>query len=406
MRWKMAGEHLKVIRQSLNNELNTSFEKPFLVLFCLYSLSFMWNKIGWKLEVLTAVTYIRFGLLGLVTWGSAVYLFFILAECLCLWESTFKLIITGLLIAAATALFSRMMTRDSYAAVLGIFFCILSYGKDYRKILRLMVIITSVGMLLVWLATFVGITVNVAKPNREFGGCSFGMSYPNIWAYYALVLLMLVWYLYLQSHPVITAVSFGILSAFLWFVVTSRTCSLLAFLFPVPALMAGCLRKGKRRGKLKGLFNAVLVGLPFLTFILMIVLCKEMEWIKETFYKTPFHTMAMRFVEGGYALQLNGVSLFGHPLYDFDPKLVDESYQITQILNSAYVADLIIRGSLWMAVCLGWIAFAHWRCLKNSDYGLLAISICYLILAMMERPALDVWFNYVLLYPLGEIPST
>ena len=112
--------------------------------------------------------------------------------------------------------------------------------------------------------------------------------------------------------------------------------------------------------------------------------------------------MAMRFIEGGYSLRRNGISLFGHPFYDFDAEIVDASYQITQIMDNAYVSNLILRGILNMAISLSWIACSHWQCIKRRDYRLIAVSFLFLILAMMERPALDVWFNYVLLYPLSK----
>ena len=257
-------------------------------------------------------------------------------------------------------------------------------------------------LLLSWLGSTFGVAHDVAKYEREFGGHSFGMKYPNYWGYFALLAMLLFWYLFLRNKPIITFCIFWAVALFMWFVITSRTSALLGFAFPLFACGAE-LFQNRRREELKLAGKVIVIALPFLAFAFTLILCWRMEWVRNTFYQTGFHTMAMRFVEGGYALRNNGISLFGHDFRDFDPNLVDASYHITQIMDNAYVSDLILRGALWLGVCLSWLSFAHWRCLKKRDYRLLIISVFFLILAMMERPALDVWFNFVLLYPLAKL---
>ena len=113
----------------------------------------------------------------------------------------------------------------------------------------------------------------------------------------------------------------------------------------------------------------------------------------------------MRFVEGGYALKLNGVSLFGHPFRPFDSSVVGYSKEIEMIVDSAFICYLIIRGIIAMGMTLGWLCLAHRRCLKEKDYRLLAISVFMLLLSTMERPGLDAWYNFVFLYPLASLSS-
>lgn len=65
---------------------------------------------------------------------------------------------------------------------------------------------------------------------------------------------------------------------------------------------------------------------------------------------------------------------------------------------SSYAAYIIMRGLLWMAYTLAWLCLAHWKALKKRDYGIILLSTVILLFAMMERPGLDLWFNFVLLY--------
>ena len=71
------------------------------------------------------------------------------------------------------------------------------------------------------------------------------------------------------------------------------------------------------------------------------------------------------------------------------------------VMDSAFVAYLIIRGFLWMSFILAWLSFAHYLGIKNKNYRLIVVSTFFLVLCVMERPGLDAWYNYVLFYPLA-----
>ncbi len=405
------GKNTKRISHILNENgagffitVGESSEKVYLFLFSLFVITILSHKSYWNDTLMNAVYYVRFGLYALVNWGCAIYLFLLIAEWKQLWHSTVKLILTASVLFILTFIFSKIMTLESYSAVLGIYFGLLSYKKDYKKLLLILLSLTVAMLFLSWLGSVFGAAHDVSKYEREFGGHSFGMKYPNYWGYFALMSLLLFWYLFLQNKSLITFCVWWTISFFMWFVITSRTSALLGLAFPFFASVAEFFQK-RRKQELHLAETIILVSLPFLVFTFTLILCWRMEWVRNTFYQTGFHTMAMRFVESGYALRNNGISLFGHDFRDFDPNLVDASYHITQIMDNAYVSDLILRGALWLGCCLSWLSFAHWRCLKEKDYRLLIISVFFLVLAMMERPALDVWFNFVLLYPLAKLPE-
>ena len=43
--------------------------------------------------------------------------------------------------------------------------------------------------------------------------------------------------------------------------------------------------------------------------------------------------------------------------------------------------------------------------IKKRDYGIIFLEIFILGFAMIERPGLEMWYNFVLLYPLAKVFS-
>ena len=75
------------------------------------------------------------------------------------------------------------------------------------------------------------------------------------------------------------------------------------------------------------------------------------------------------------------------------------------ILDSSFAAYMIMRGMIWMTYTLLWLCLAHWKAVKKRDYAIIIISSFLLFFAMLERPGLEGWYNFVLLYPLAKVES-
>ena len=342
-------------------------------------------------------------------WGSAIYLFTIIAEWRDAWKRTGELILIGCFLFALTGIISRVVTTDSYAFTMGSFFCIMACGKNYKKILYCFLILLSTSLLIGLLGLKIGITFDAAKPNREFGGHSLGILYPNNWGFIVFAILVIVWYLFLKRRNLINLILFWGTTVFMVKYITCYTIAAMAFVFPLFAIGAEWIQKkesGGERSKNR-IIRGIIIALPFFFLFGMLFLCWQMDWVYNFFYKfygTSLRSFAMRFVEGGYALKLNGVPLFGHPFRPFDSSVVDYSNEIEMIVDSAFICYLIIRGIIAVVVTLGWISLAHNKCLRENDYRLLVISLFMLLLSTMERPGLDAWYNFVLLYPLASLP--
>ena len=110
----------------------------------------------------------------------------------------------------------------------------------------------------------------------------------------------------------------------------------------------------------------------------------------------------MRFWQGGMYFRTYGFPLFGNPYRSDVITYMNVNGELLQvgILDSSFAAYLIMRGVIWITGVLCWLCFAHWKAIKRKDYGIVFLSVVILLFAMMERPGLEMWYNFVLLYPL------
>ena len=378
----------------------------YFILLCIYLASCAMLMIRWESSISHHAWNLHVALFTAVMWASTIYLFYLIGEWKNIWNNTVTVIVLGAILFILTGTLSRYLTSASYMYIMGAFFCLTACGKNYRKILKCILIVISVILVVAFLAMLCGFAVDVKKPDRAIGGHSLGIIYPNNFGFLVFDVLILLWYLYLQKKKVVSLLLFWGAAVFMNEYITCRTVAGLSFLFPVIGIMAEWIQgritsPNCQLRKERNLVRWLLVGFPFFLFAAMMILCWQMDWVHNKFYHTSIHTFAMRFVEGGYAIRLNGVSLFGHPLQQRQEGIIDYTREIDMKIDSAFTGYLILRGVLWMMVILIWIAIAHHKCLKNGDYRLLTISFFMLLLSVMERPGLDVWYNGVLLYPLA-----
>ena len=385
--------------------VSKSNEVFFFSLFCLYVISNVVGLVNWRSDISHYAGKAHFFMFAAVMWGSAILLFSIIVEWRNAWKRTGELILIGVLVFALAGIISKLVTSDSYAFVMGAFFCIMACGKKYKKILMTFLIIITATLIIAYICMKFGITFDAVKPYRVYGGHSLGIKYPNDWGYFVFNIMMIIWYMILRRKKIVTVIVFWAVSIFMYKYITCQTIALMAFLFPGVAIIAE-LFQDKYSENYNRFLNRIIIFLPWIIMAVMLIGCWQMDWIHKTFYDTRLESMAMRFVEGGYFLLNNKVTLFGSPFNQWNKSLVDYSSDIDMIVDSAFICYLIIRGIVAMVLTLGWISYAHKRCLERRDYRLIGISFFMLLFSMMERPGLDAWYNFVLLYPLSRIPDS
>ena len=420
---------LKVIRAESVSFLKAASgvnENIFFILLTLYvSINFIIN-IEWGNHIQMIVSNIRYGLLSLVMWGAAIYLFYVIAEWKNLWKKIPVMAILASFILISTGIFSRKMTTNSNGVVMDLFFCVMACGKNYRKMLKCILSVAITMLLIAAVGVPTGITEDLIKPNNIHPGHSLGIIYPNTWGNLVYITMILLWYLYLRHKPFITVCIFWAAGTFMFLYIYSRTMSFFSIMFPIGAVIVDFYqRKIDRKEQILGLknnqgekdfplrmgkshlspYNCIVIAIPFLSFIFVLCASMQMDWVHKTFYYTWFHNFAMRFVQGGLYLQTYGMPLFGNPYRSNVStfRYVNGEYLQLGNLDSSFISYLIMRGLIWIICVLIWLCISNWKALNKRDYAIPYISTAILLVAMMERVGLELWYNFILLYPLAKV---
>ena len=400
-------------------------ERAYLALLCVYIALFFLLKFGWAKGTARIEESIRYTLIGIVIWGSASYLFFVIADWQKLWKKNTALIFAGILLLSAVLVFTKKMSTNSYGVVMDIFFCVMACGKDYRKMLRCVLCVAVVMIILAGLGLPLGYTWDLAKPENTHPGHSLGINYPNTWGYLTFLAMMIFWYLYLRFKTFLTCVFFWGISVFMYFYICCRTISLLGFAFPVLAFFTDMFEKNvKRRAgekaeqleqqagrtalSLERTAEGLVTMMPFFAFAFVMFLSAQYEWMHKHFYHNWFRNLAMRFVQGGLYFKTYGLPLVGNPYRSnqYTYVNVNGEFEKVGILDSSFASYIIMRGMIWIFCTLTWISIAIRKALKNKDYAIPFLEFIILVFAMMERPGLEMWYNFILLYPLAKVVQT
>ena len=134
--------------KSFLEEVSRADERGYLVLLSVYIALYFLLKFGWAKGTARIEGYIRYTLIGIVIWGAALYLFFVIASWKNLWKKNIALLFTGAVLFSAVLLFSKKMSTNTYGVVMDIYFCVMACGKDYKKMLRCILAVAVVMLFL------------------------------------------------------------------------------------------------------------------------------------------------------------------------------------------------------------------------------------------------------------------
>ncbi len=388
---------------------NTS-EAVYLVLLSVYVCLFLELRIYWLEPMDNTMYSVRYFLLSIVMWGAALYLISFLANWLKLWKKTPWLLLISACRLGAGGWFSTKMTTNSYTVVMDVFFCLMACGKNYKRMLRCVMFVVFGMLLFAGVGVIAGFAGDLVKPENASPGHSFGINYPNTWGYICFLGLMILWYLYLRRKTLITFGVFWAVMAFMYFVISCRTIAVLTAVFPLLAWGVDALEQ-RAKAKLTDKkpktrkIDWIITVIPFLVLAFMLFASMNYVWVHENLYYTALHTFAMRFVQGGLYFKTYGFPVFGNPYRSnvYTYVNVNGEFEKVGILDSSFAAYFIMRGCVWMAYTLGWLCLANWKAMKKRDYAIPFLGAIILVFAMMERPGLDLWYNFILLYPLAAV---
>ena len=216
----------------------------------------------------------------------------------------------------------------------------------------------------------------------DYGGPahSLGMGHPNLAALIILSMLLLIWYLWLQEHLMITFMVFFAVAIGLYPVLYSRTGSICLALFPLLALYRKwMIKKGSSRGM------AVMAWVPLLAACGSIAL----GLLASTLAKAGLSggTLFLRFSTPNAVIREYGVSLFGF----------GELNRATIILDNLFWHTGIFYGMTSLTVVMGILIWTGWVFYRRKQYGELLILTLFMIYSIMETAMIYMPYGYILL---------
>jgi len=412
MEKKTLTERIRNEGRSFLEEVGKADERAYLLLLTLYTFIFFILKIAWVSRTEKIVSSVQYGMLSIVMWGSALYLFFIIVSWKDLWNKNLQPLAVGAVILTATFFFTRKMSTNVYGVVMDVFFCLMAYRKDYRKMLYCILGVAVVMLLIAGIGLPAGFTMDMGKPGTPVPGHSLGINYPNTWGYLVFLAIMVFWYLRLRFKPLLTCALFWGVCVFMYRYITCRTIAGITLVFPVAAFFVDRMEKRADRKAEEGTqkrnrpLERLITAIPFLSFAFMMFSSMQVEWWHK-FYHGPLRNLAWRFIQGGLYFRTYGLPLVGNPYRSnqYTYINVNDEFIRVGILDSSFAAYIIMRGMLWLMYTLVWLCAAIWRALKKRDYAIPFLEFIILFFAMMERPGLEMWYNFVMLYPLAKVVS-
>ena len=395
--------------RSLFDAVKNANELFYLVLFTTYVLIYLVLKVCWDPSVTGLVSNIRYGVLSIVMWGSTIYLFFIIVEWRKLWRNTPALIVIGAALLAATYYFSKTMSTNSYGVVMDVFFGLMAYGKNYKKILKCVMWATVAMLIVAYLCLLKGYTYERPKLTG-LPGHSLGINYPNSWGYIVFLALMCGWYSYLRGKHILNFIIFWGVSAFMYLYVLCRTIALLTMAFPVMALFVEWLEKRPRKDRkgigVLGWFWTItpLLALAFVLFVSM-----NYQWVDAHVPDNEaLGTIRYRFIHNGLYIKGYGIPFVGNAYSSNIHTFVNVNGTLTEpsLLDCSYISYAVMRGALWLGYTLLWLCIANYKAYRLRDFATILLCEILLVFAMIERVGLEMWYNFVLLYPLAAVGLT
>lgn len=301
------------------------------------------------------------------------------------------------------------MQRDKFDGLMIVILAICAYGKDYRKILRVMLCCAATTVAIAVIGLPIGFTVERPKVGLYGIGLAFGFAHPNVWGSYVFFVFVLVWYLFVRNadRKVRTGYLFfsWVLAVFMVLVPKCRTQALLLLLFPITIWLCRIITTASMEEKKNiphKIVLCVLITFPFLCFFATIFLGSQREWLAVHTMGTYIENFTKRFIQGGLAFREHGFPIIGE-LIRYKSGLVENlgnhDYNL-YVLDNAYVTYTIYRGLIWMIPALLWLSFANWKMIRKKDYSLLTISTLFCLMGLMERYTLEV-YNFIFFYPLA-----
>jgi len=93
------------------------------------------------------------------------------------------------------------MQRDLFDGLMIVLLAVGAYGKNYEKLLKVLLGCTVGVVLLALIGIPIGLTLEASKVGKYGTGLAFGLAHPNVFGSYIVFIFVTIWYLYIKKKP-------------------------------------------------------------------------------------------------------------------------------------------------------------------------------------------------------------
>ena len=381
---------------------------PFFVILGLFLAAKMIWLPFWAEPLVGPVNTVSQVLHASALWLTVIYIaFFFILQYPKIWT---VLIAAGLVGLVMYLCFHMIYSERQFGVLMTVLLLILSYGRDFRRIMKGVLIANVITLAVGTIGYLAGWTLASHKAENYGEGIAFGLNHPNSFARVVFAAVVLIWYLYLKEKKIIfTFLIFWLPAVPVMLVAKCRTVAVLLIVLPVCFVIykAYCRRKEGRPGEKRGLFVRILTFAPAICWAVTFILASQMELLERLTAGTKIYNLAVRFVQAGIALKEYGFSPFPRHIVtngSITANLAGNTERLLY-LDSGYVYYTLRTGLIFTAVILVWLCIVNHACVKRADMVLLMVAVFFNIYGFMERMPMMAEHYFLLFYPLAAVPA-
>lgn len=378
---------------------------PFYILFTLFVFSNMLRVINFIEPVGIQVLTIRLAVNTVLLIVCAMYAAFTLL----LWRIEPSTIVTAIGIVSVVGFGWNIigLTNEFFCTVIAAFLVLLAYQRDYKIMLKIVMICHVVTMAVAALGLPLGYTELVYKVATTDVGYSMGLIYSNHVGRMAFLILMIAWYLWGQDKLLLSVAVAWATAAVMWFVIECKTIAGFLVLFPLCWGIIKILVKIESESVawkvIKGAGKAVLLAMPFLCMLFTYIMGLHRAFFLDHWhFGQPIYALWMRFISAGVLFKVYGFPLLGRDILNENGilEIINGHVYMANIVDNAFIYYLIAIGGIALIACMLWISFGTYRAIKNKDYAFLLMNVFMCGYGILEIVLFQFEHNFLFFYPM------
>lgn len=293
-------------------------------------------------------------------------------------------------ILSSIFLISAYVTKYEFLLLMFLF-VIGSRNIDFRRFLKLDILIKTLILILIVSASLLNVIPNFTKVVEGVTKYAFGFYHPNTLGLYITTILLEYVYLKKCKLKLIHYIIFIFVMCIIFLVCKSRA-SVYLFLFILGFIFILNFNKGIYNNKF---FKSIMVLLPIFMVLIGFIFINLYQNKEPLGYKID-RVLTSRVKNATKFMTKYEVNLFGNEL-----KIINTRESIIKgvpqkILDMGYIRLLLNNGAIILLLILLSQMFLQYYAVKNRKNNLLAVNSYFIILGLVETYVYIVAFNFIL----------